>query len=368
MKKKIFGKIYKFSCSRVFEELLHQAIALYPDDSESDVDVAVNITDKPLSSENLSTNPGIHTKTTSGMLTIFGKNHVHWSRAEKSKQKLQVDVHYHKTNLLRKQMRQVLSIEYANDAEIFEQFLHELILVPSVFFFNDLALIHAASLSIGDKCYLLAGTGGTGKTSSLLSLKDNNEVSFISDDISVVSPTGEIFGNMAWPKIYGYNCTGNTIKQQIFRDRSLFDKACFNLRNWLNPSRVRRKIKPDMLYGAVKSGKQRITDVFYLVRRNINSIRQTPLELEKAVEMSIKVINTEYTIFINHIYWAEYNALATKSSSLLSVAEVTKNWRQILKSCFQSVKLTQIEIPLKIEHTAYIEQIREILLGGRSSE
>lgn len=56
------------------------------------------------------------------------------------------------------------------------------------------ALVHGACLAFGDDAYLVTARTDTGKTTTMLRVLDNQpDCSFISDDLTVVSPEGRVF-------------------------------------------------------------------------------------------------------------------------------------------------------------------------------
>jgi len=64
------------------------------------------------------------------------------------------------------------------------------------------ALVHGATIGFGDKAYMITARTDTGKTTTLLKIlayqrRDSDQASFLSDDMTIVSPTGLA---MAYPK------------------------------------------------------------------------------------------------------------------------------------------------------------------------
>ena len=55
------------------------------------------------------------------------------------------------------------------------------------------SMIHAASLEIGGRRSIISGTGGSGKTSILLSLLRQPESAYLSEDFGIVDETGVVF-------------------------------------------------------------------------------------------------------------------------------------------------------------------------------
>jgi glycosyltransferase involved in cell wall biosynthesis len=59
------------------------------------------------------------------------------------------------------------------------------------------ALVHAACVASGDEAYLVTARTDTGKTTTLLKLLDAYDCSFLSDDLTLISPTGTV---LSYPK------------------------------------------------------------------------------------------------------------------------------------------------------------------------
>jgi hypothetical protein len=361
MKKMIFGKCYQFECAKEFVDLLAESLELYPDAAiDSAVDMDIYIEHKLPNNRALSINPKVHQKFQNGMLTAYGNAEILWSKPPSCP--LQAVLVFKKSpRLWKRVILKQLSMEYSREVEVFEQILHELVFIPSVYFFDDLAPVHSAAVSICDKSVLLAGTGGVGKSSALLALRQNEHVGFISDDIVILAADGSVFGNMAWPKIYGYNCVGSNLKAEILEGRGLADRLHFEIKNKLNPAHVRRKMKPNQLFNIVKTGATQLSHLYYVVREDVSEISISELSLDTAVRMTANVMNSEYAHFHNHLYWEEYNAQALGKSAMLTMDEVTSNWDAVYTSGLSSVIRYKVSIPLDIDHVYYQHRIVDIV-------
>lgn len=361
MRKIIFGKCYQFSCEKEFESMLAESVGLYPDAGLTDTNVEINIGRAIDACKPYSVNPKIHKKCQNGMVNIFPSAEVYWSWSNSGS--LRVEVAIKNYSVMKMVIGKIWSMEYPREVETFEQILYELVLVPSVYFFKDIAPVHAACVSSAGEAYLLAGTGGVGKSSALLALKQCERVGFISDDISVVSGDAKTYGNMAWVKIYGYNCVGNDLKREILRDRGCLDSLHFEIRNWLNPTKVRRKVSPDRLYKCIESGDVKVSRLYYLVREDVPDIVVSRISLEDAVAMTISVMSAEYNVFHNQLYWEHYNALAIGRKAMLTMEEVYDNWRTVLSGCFSFIDMYRVSIPFEMDHVEYQSYIRDIVIN-----
>lgn len=363
--KSIFGKIYKFTCNDEKFEILRKSLELYPDTVAENADVCVNISTVLPQSKFVSRNPSIFVKMQNGMITKFPQCEILWERNTEGRP-LMITVDIPKpSQSLRAGYHKFRTMEYSTEVEIFEQVLHELVLVPSVYFFKDLSLVHAAVLAVNGRAIMLAGTGGTGKTSALLSLRKKENVSFVSDDIAIVSKNGFIYPNLAWPKIYGYNLSSYITKEELLEGRGIVDRLQFNLRLKRNPRFVRRKLQPNVLYTSFEDGPVPIQKVIYLFRHNSEMIELKDLEKDLAIEMGLHVMQTEYSNFHNFLEWDQYNSIVTGVRPLLKVNEVLKNWQSNLSNSFKNADIKLLQIPFNLKHEKYLDYINRVLINGK---
>ena len=363
MRKIIFGRCYSFSGKADQQALLEECLALYADAGNIDPQVEVRIAPAISTRKPSSVNPKAHRKFRHGMLTSFPAVDVYWGWSELGC--LEIEVALKVRHGIKQKIQKLLSMEYSSDVESFEQILHEFVLVPSAYFFKGVAPIHAACVTVDGSARLLAGTGGAGKSAAMLALRQNEKVGFLSDDIVLVSAaTSHAYANMAWPKIYGYNCAGNTLKGEILAGRGWIDKAHFNIKNRINSASVRRKIRPDRLYHHVESTSAPLSRLYYAVREDVPDIRVSPLGVSNAVEMTIAVISAEYSIFHDHLHWEQYNALATAQTAMLTMEEVIANWRLVLSECLAGIGCFKVSIPFDVDQAVYRNSMVDILLAG----
>lgn len=353
--KSIFGKTYRFTCEDIFSSVLKSSIELYPDANTINIDVHIFITAKMLSPKPRSQNPKSHQSHDYGMNTSVGRHRIAWSRTEEGT--LKSILEYGRLQYLVSQIYKYGGKECSTEVELFEQVLHELVLVPSVYFFEDRVPLHSAAIRNDSKSIIFAGTGGVGKSSALLALRNMPSTGFISDDISIIDAEGKIYGNMAWPKIYGYNCKGSDFTSTLLKNRGLLDRLHFSVRNRINPNTVRRKLRPDVLYQKVHASPTRCSTLYYLFREDSSEFSISDLSKDSAISMSISVMLSEYAFFHNHIHWEEYNSLGSDTKPMLSMQEVVKNWRRTLSSALGDVEVKKISVPLNATHKAYLDQV-----------
>lgn len=363
MKKLIFGRCYLFDGEADQQTWLAECLALYADAGDLEAQVEVCIARASSAGTPCSINPKAHHKHEQGMMTSFPSLDVYWGWLGNGC--LKVEVIFRVRQGIKSRVKKLLSMEYSSDIEYFEQLLHEFVLVPSTYFFKDVALMHAACLTVDGGAFLLAGTGGAGKSAAMLALRRHDRVGFVCDDIAVISSaTPSVYANLAWPKIYGYDCVGNALKGELLAGRGWVDRAHFHIKSWINPSSARRKIRPDHLYRQVEPMSAPLSRLYYVVRENVAHFSTSFLEQADAVEMMVAVVSAEYSIFHDHLYWEKYNALATARTAMLTMDEVVTNWRNVLSASLANVRCFKLSVPFDMDHIAYRSRMAEMLIAA----
>lgn len=252
----------------------------------------------------------------------------------------------------RRLLRRSLSMEFPTVFDDVVQLIHELVLIPSVYLHEDLALVHAAAIERNGKAILFSGTGGVGKSSTVLHFSKISGCAFISDDICVVSASGEVFPNMAWPKIYAYNVTDAYSKNLALENRSVISRLHFSLRNALGLS-ARRKVDPRRLYDRVVSSSAQLGGVLFLKRERVDSAQIAPMAIPTAAEMIIDIMETEYFAFHKLIYWDCYNAKSIGVAPLMDMVQIHASWEEVLKSFLETATVEKLSVPLRGQYNDF---------------
>lgn len=360
MKKNIFGKTFEISFPSSYESLVSETFALYSDATSPLVDVSIEIVTKEVAHSLYFNNPKTHFKYRNGMETIFPQANVRWEPYVDEGRTLRAVVavgQCYRGGALHR----ALSLEYPNCVEWFQQVVHELVLVPAVYFLQDRALLHASCVALDDKVIAFTGTGGVGKSAAMLALRRKSSASFLCDDILIVDSSGRAYGNMAWPKIYGYNFSDPLLKKEVFSQRSVLDRFQFEVRCRNNPARVRRKVKPNMLYGDVASDGLVLTHIVTLVRVAGHDLEVREMPVEALARMSESVLLPEYAAFHQHLYWEEYNAIAAGASPTLTMAEVIERWRKVWNKCFESACLRKVLVPVSMNQKMLMGRLDDLV-------
>lgn len=219
--------------------------------------------------------------------------------------------------------RKALSYEYPNRHDQLMQDLHELVLVPTAILLGRLP-IHAAAISLNGGAYLVGGTGGVGKSSTLLKAAGNlgsEQVYFLSDDISILSRQGYVSPNLAWPKIYGYNFRFLGAAKSPLSSVGLLNKLHFYLKKWIQgESAVRRKMNPNEVF-RIPGEDFPLRGYRILIRGTAESVSERSISFSEAAQLTFEIISGEYNDFFDFARQASFGIrLSSQYSEIEEIA------------------------------------------------
>lgn len=259
------------------------------------------------------------------------------------------------------------SIQYATRAESAGQILHELVLVPAVHLLSSRVPLHASGVHLPEGgALLLGGTGGVGKTSLELELCLERKCGFLADDISVVAQDGQVWPNLNFPKIYAYNLTNNTaLKQRVLPTAMSLDQLQWQ---WLShrkgTHRVRRRVSPFKLFPSVTLKPQPLKRYVLLAPYAGNALRLSPIDAELATALSLEVLCTEFATMHSHLRFHSFNRRARGLAPIFSLADILKNWHQLLMNVLSNVDCRLLEIPVGLQHKDFKRRAADAVLSA----
>lgn len=359
MNKNIFGKSIEFNFDDSnFSKKIMSEISIYKsEDLQSEI--KINIIEK-LRDETLNNNPSIYFHHKNGFTMNFGHVMIQWCFNNNF---IEINVIHgdEKNKTVKDRLNKFKSMQFDYPEESAGQILHELVLVPLTYFLKDYSLIHCSAIERDGKVILLGGTGGVGKTSTLIELSKESKYRFVCDDILVINKN-DAFANYAYPKIYAYNTVGdNELEKKVLRDDNLIGKFQWKYYSKCNLSRVRRRINPQKLYGIGDTQEYGIDSYIILNRGNYGEISMEKITAEKAADLTLNVIKAEYHLINNYLYWHEYNSSLMKIKPLFTLNEIFQKWENVYRSNFNNVKCYVMNVPLNIEHNKFKSEMKEII-------
>jgi len=359
---KIFGKNVKFKIeSSKLAKLLENNLSLYPlVNNNSKIDVEVILKDKNPLDDILRlkflANPKNHISFEDGFLIDYGSIITLFEK----KEILYIRIYIKPEQQIRKFLLKFLSMDFGSIFDIFGNVLHELILIPMTFFFDDLIPIHAMAIKSNKtfNTYLIGGTGGVGKTSTEIFLCKQKYFSFISDDISIIDINGNVYPNLSPPKIYAYNLENDPLlKKKIFYKRGFIDKFHWYLMKRVRGlSKVRRILYPTELCNSIEYNKNSVNKYFLLFVNNVKKeLYLETIQNKREITIASKnIILNEYHSFIQHIIWHEYNSQIMKIKPIISLSKFIQKYENIMDRILSKIETYIIYKPYNIDHNQFL--------------
>jgi len=346
-----------------YSKILIKELECYETNDNSSSTILITDDWSNFNEEIISINPSIHLY---GINVIYIKNKLLNVAFVFSKKKKLTTVYFklnYENNRFRRNLRKWLNMQFTNRIENIGQIFHELVLVPLTFFQDNLVPIHAAGFSSLNKGILLGGTGGVGKTSIEIDFCLNNKMSFLTDDIAIGDVNGDVYPNYNWPKIYGYNLLGNKLLiDKMSKTKSFLSSIHWFLhKNVFGLNKVRRKISSFDLYDNVVLKSVHLDHYFILNKKICDVVNFVELDLNKAVKMTVEIIISEYSDFLNHISWHEFNALSNNLDAIITKKELEEKWSKNLYKLLNNKKIILLNIPLNISHPKFKKQVKSLI-------
>ena len=358
MQYNIFSKNVKINCdnSNIQQALLYE-LSGYPE-SNIDPDVNVVFVEEINVERDMFISPSHHSTFEGGFVARFGGVTVLFQ----IKKCLYIEIMLHDP----KWRSKLISYDFTTVAESIGTIIHELVFVPMTYFFDDLALVHASAFKEinSGETYMIGGTGGVGKTSLELLFCRKSNYSFIADDIAVVNAAGDIFPNLSFPKIYGYNTAGDKLLEEMLLSKdSKFGKLQWHLRKKiLGGNKVRRRISPFLVYNNVECKAVQISNYVNLVKSSHESeISKISLHKNDAVQSTLHVIKNEYHTFHQHITWHEYNCTIHGIEPVITLNGSFADMRNVITDAFARANLSTLKLPAGIRHSEFMSSVEEYI-------
>lgn len=270
---------------------------------------------------------------------------------------------YSSRSWIEKKMRKFYNVQFNYPHECAGQFFHEIVLMLTVLMQDGYFLLHGSAIAdIEGKVTIIGGTGGTGKTSTLLALANENDISFVCDDICFCREDKRVFHNMAYPKIYAYNVLGNTELEKKVIGKKIIDKIQWKIYKKINPARVRRRVNPECLY-TIEKNKELILDNYIMLNRyNGNDIKIRNVSVDKVVSGSIAIMKTELGAITNHFYWHKLNSIYNNTDQYIDIDRIFNKWEKSLEKSLCGVNLFVVDIPFNIDNEILKNKMKSIIL------
>jgi len=332
-----------------FMAQLERELSIYPPaQQEPDILIQFGFQDEGRA---LSKNPAIHREYEDGFSANFGQAVVRWHWGSSP-----VQVEWVSPSRERCWRQKIRNIQYTHPYEQVGQNFFELVLIPTLqlFYHQQLFILHGSALADNsdDAAIIFGGTGGVGKTSLELSLVGDG-YDFMADDISIVDANGILHANFAWPKIYGYNTLNDKrTRDRIFQNRNRVDAFFWELRmRRFGGSKVRRRVDPSIFFNGAVRQQARLQTYYILFRDHSDKISFSPIRTEDAVDMSLNILNSEYTILYRQLYWHQANRIGLALEPFVTQEHIFKSWQKLGLSVLANTQSYLVHVPLDTSAT-----------------
>jgi hypothetical protein len=112
--------------------------------------------------------------------------------------------------------------------------------------------VHASSVAAGGEAVMFSGTGGVGKSTSLLSIMESSDrFTYLADDLVIVDSTGTLWRHPKHLQVYEYNLRSSpSARLAVFERLGPVERLLWRARaRLLGPSRVRKRLSATDLFG-----------------------------------------------------------------------------------------------------------------------
>lgn len=367
VKKEIFGKklLFQFKeCS--FSSIIYDELSIYPDARFDDLqtDYIVNVDD------NYSANEDEHYGRNPKEMFVSEDNlciNYTWGIVSWSDQNIHLSFNPRMYGKLSSLIRHMFDIQFYTQPQWAGQRLYEDILINVAFWDPSYFVLHGSGIS--DKngnVIIIGGTGGTGKTSTVLSMRGREDRIFVCDDLCPVTRDGRVFVNYDMPKIYAYNVINNKpMEKMILKDESFLSRLQWKILKKGNPARVRRRVKPSKLYSLASpelSNKLYLKAYLILNRTNdANDIRLDDLSPQQAADMTIEIMRTEFAKFATFLNYYRLNGLYKGKSSFTNSEQCFDRWKENMIDAFEKTNIQMVSIPYDYNNEKLKERMNTII-------
>lgn len=206
------------------------------------------------------------------------------------------------------------------------------------------ALVHASAIAVGDEGILFSGSGGVGKSSALLALMQHrSEVRYLSDDLVILLPGGEVARHPKRLQIYEYNLRG----APGVRDR-LEELSSPSGRIWwrikvalLGSRRVRRRVSAASLFGEGRvADRAKLSKAVWILPSGDSEPHWAPLSTARFAELATSAILSEFWDFLRLL-----NGVTLAGAEIEPVTSLAARSRAAIEESLAGVECRTLHVP-----------------------
>lgn len=227
---------------------------------------------------------------------------------------------------------------------------------------QECVFVHSGVVEKKDEAVILAGSGGCGKTSTIMELLQREGWKYISEDFAIISAEGKVYNFPRKLAIYASDLRfGNiALNQGINNNLTFFERFKWYFFDKLGKDPLYH-LRPSQVLGNNKlADSADISKVFFLTRISIGSFIArkdiTDSELNKRIcSSSFREIKEMFEIILN----VQANGDAECAGCFPTIEDIYKNYEEILSKAFSKAEKGLILVPLNSAPNHIIERICE---------
>lgn len=222
------------------------------------------------------------------------------------------------------------------------------------------AFVHSGIVSCEGTAIVIAGTGGCGKTSTLLQFLERSECKYIAEDFGIIGDDGYVYFTPKKAAIYQSDARyKNRNVLNALRRMTLVEKFFWNSFKIMRKN-PRRRFSPYDFFGNNKINKSaKIREVIYMTRKESNSVKKLEIDEERIAEK----ISCASFRELRELYEILYNIRAVGNEKIREayppLERIQSDYCMILLKAVKNAKTGLIEVPLKISPCEIVNTIVE---------
>lgn len=226
---------------------------------------------------------------------------------------------------------------------------------------GNTALIHAAGLERDGSALLLTSAGGVGKTTTSMTLLQNKEWSFLSDDIGLLDAEHGIARlHPRRSMVYEYNVKGDPSLQTAVANQSVLSRVHWAAMSKLPLPQPRRRVSAADLFGAESvASAAPIGTVAFLVRGPEGSEPSAQaMDRNELVRRSTAILETEFDRHMTLMrLWDATGA------SWIAPSAVMERQRELLHAALANAQMWEVVVPTAGSPRATAELVSSLAAG-----
>lgn len=223
------------------------------------------------------------------------------------------------------------------------------------------AFIHSGVVKFSNEALMLAGTGGCGKTSTILSFLEISNVNYLSEDFGILSKDNSVVYCEKTISLYH----SDVIKGSPIAASSLKKQKAWIKFKWYYLTRLFKlnpiiKISP-LDFSVKEHDEVSLKHSVYLTRVNTNDLCIKSITQDEFSERTMKASIRELKTFIDILYLIEANATKDTKLTFPSVDNFLKEYQKIIRENISDTPCHLLAIPEKIHPDDICKYITEKL-------